>query len=216
VTYVIAEPCIGEKNGACVDVCPAACIHTTPDAPQNYIDPDVCIECEQCVLVCPVNAVFLDKELPEEWRSFIDVNAAFFRANRPVGDLRLEVARSMLEAVVDYAARANLQVGVAIVDHEGAILASGGQWALLDQAEKKAYTALMYGVATHELKPNGRPLWRDVAEINSDRVLVSPGGYPVVEGVYTLGAVGVAGAGPDQDMLCCQAALVSRLSHQGL
>ena len=57
VTYVIAEPCIGEKNGACVDVCPAGCIHTTPDAPQNYIDPAVCIECEQCVLVCPVDAL---------------------------------------------------------------------------------------------------------------------------------------------------------------
>ena len=41
MTYVITEPCIGEKNGACVDVCPAACIHTTPNAPQNYIDPEL-------------------------------------------------------------------------------------------------------------------------------------------------------------------------------
>src|SRR5205814_10579864 len=82
VTYVITEPCIGVKEGACVDVCPAACIHTTPDAPQNFIDPDVCIECEQCVLVCPVDAVFLDVEVPSEWAPFITVNAEFFTRNR--------------------------------------------------------------------------------------------------------------------------------------
>src|ERR687886_1430838 len=92
VTYVITEPCIGEKNGACVDVCPAACIHTTPDAPQNYIDPDICIECEQCVLVCPVNAIFLDREVPSEWTRYIDVNADFFRSHKAARVLDREQA----------------------------------------------------------------------------------------------------------------------------
>jgi NAD-dependent dihydropyrimidine dehydrogenase PreA subunit len=27
VTYIIAEPCIGTKDTACVDVCPVNCIH---------------------------------------------------------------------------------------------------------------------------------------------------------------------------------------------
>ena len=27
-------------------------------------DPDVCIACEQCVIVCPVNAIFLDDDVP--------------------------------------------------------------------------------------------------------------------------------------------------------
>src|SRR6185312_7349764 len=112
MTYVIAEPCIGEKNGACVDVCPAGCIHTTPDAPQNYIDPAVCIECEQCVLVCPVDAVFLDKELPSEWLRFTDVNASFFQTNKPVGTLRPEEAAHMAAAVSEYAARMGLSVSV--------------------------------------------------------------------------------------------------------
>jgi len=43
-------------------------------------------------------------------------------------------------------------------------------------------------------------------------VLFTPGGYPIVEGVDTLGAVGVAGASPQQDMLCCQAAVGARLA----
>ena len=61
VPYVITEACT--RDGACVEVCPVACIHTTPDAPQFYIDPDICIECEQCEVVCPVDAIYLDTSL---------------------------------------------------------------------------------------------------------------------------------------------------------
>ena len=54
--YVITSLCT--NDGACVEVCPVACIHTTPGAKQFYIDPDVCIDCEQCEIVCPVDAIF--------------------------------------------------------------------------------------------------------------------------------------------------------------
>ncbi len=33
LAYVIAEPCIGEKDNSCVEVCPVDCIHPTPDEP---------------------------------------------------------------------------------------------------------------------------------------------------------------------------------------
>jgi len=211
VTYVIAEPCIGEKNGACVDVCPAGCIHTTPDAPQNYIDPAVCIECEQCVLVCPVDAVFLDKELPDEWIRFADVNAAFFQANKPVGTLTADEAPGMLRAVATYASRMGLSVSVSVLDRDGVVLASVG--AAAEEAGCKAYTALMYGIATHELRPTSKPLWRQAADIDATRLLMSPGGYPVIDGVETLGAVGVAEAPLEQAMLACQAAVESRFNH---
>jgi uncharacterized protein GlcG (DUF336 family)/NAD-dependent dihydropyrimidine dehydrogenase PreA subunit len=210
LTYVIAEPCIGEKNGACVDVCPAGCIHTTPDAPQNYIDPAVCIECEQCVLVCPVNAVFLDNELPEEWVRFTDVNAEFFQTNKPVGTLGSDEAARMVEAVFAYATRAQLFVSVTVLDRDGHVLASAGHE--VEEATRRAYTALMFGVATHELKSSSKPLWRDASEIDASLVVMAPGGYPVIEGVETLGAVGVAGPAGAQAMLCCQAAIESRFA----
>jgi uncharacterized protein GlcG (DUF336 family) len=190
-------------------VCPAACIHTTPDAPQNYIDPAVCIECEQCVLVCPVNAVFLDKELPDEWTHFTEINSSFFQTNKPVGNLTDLEASRMVEAVGGYAARAGLVVAVTVLDRNGAILATHGD---AEDATRKAYTALMYGVATHELRPNSRPLWRSASEVDTSRVLLAPGGFPVIEGVETLGAVGVAGPPPDQAILCCQAAVESRFA----
>src|SRR5919201_1175965 len=140
MTYVIAEPCIGEKNGACVDVCPAGCIHTTPDAPQNYIDPDVCIECEQCVLVCPVNAVFLDRELPAEWQRFIQINAEFFTRTKAAHVFPdAEVAR-MFDAIEAFAARAGVAVAIALVDATGVTVAAtamSGAQAFGADAERK-------------------------------------------------------------------------------
>ena len=70
------------------------CIHTTPDAPQFYIDPDICIECEQCVVVCPVDAVFLDVELPAQYEAAEEENADFFRETKePVEQLSLRTRR---------------------------------------------------------------------------------------------------------------------------
>ena len=109
VTYVIAEPCIGEKNGACVDVSRRAASTPRPRRPRTT-STAAYIECEQCVLVPPVDAVFLDKELPDEWRPFEAVNAAFFQANKPLASLELAEATHMLEAVKAYAARADLAV----------------------------------------------------------------------------------------------------------
>ena len=211
MTYVIAEPCIGEKNGACVDVCPAGCIHTTPEAPQNFIDPDVCIECEQCVLVCPVNAVFLDKEIPEEWQRFIQINAEFFTRNKAAAAFSDAEIQRIFESIRRYAQRANASVAIAIVDTAGAVVAVAGDESRRSDAERKAYTALSYGLGTHELKPTSKPLWLDPALIDADRVLMAPGGLPMTERGETIGAVGVAGAGP-HDLLCAQAAF-STVAH---
>ena len=62
MSYVIAEPCIGQKDNSCVEVCPVDCIHPTPDeadyesVTQLFIDPDECIDCDACVEACPVDA----------------------------------------------------------------------------------------------------------------------------------------------------------------
>ena len=84
VAYVIAEPCIGQKDNSCVEVCPVDCIHPTPDEPdydnveQLYIDPDECIDCDACVEACPVDACFAEDQLPEEWAKYTPINAEYF------------------------------------------------------------------------------------------------------------------------------------------
>ncbi|HLZ25731.1 MAG TPA: heme-binding protein [Chloroflexota bacterium] len=215
MTYVITEPCIGTKEGSCVEVCPAGCIHTTPDAPQNFIDPDVCIECEQCLLVCPVNAIFLDTDVPTEWQDYIEINASFFRANKVQVRVTPEVADHMVQLAVAYAGRAGAAVAVVVVDAAGAALAShampGSPAGALELASKKAYTALTYQLATHELRPGRTPPWARETVVDPARVLMAAGGLPLVEHRDILAAIGVAGAPTaDVDLLCAQAGLAAR------
>ena len=75
--YVIAEPCIGVKDKACVAVCPVDCIHEGED--QLFIDPNECIDCGLCEPECPVDAIFMEDELPEKWKSFAEKNAQFYQ-----------------------------------------------------------------------------------------------------------------------------------------
>jgi|TARA_B100000029_G_C17151968_1_gene806364 NAD-dependent dihydropyrimidine dehydrogenase PreA subunit len=78
--YVIAQPCIDVKDKACVDVCPVDCIHPVDGegAEQLYIDPSECIECGACEPECPVEAIFTEEDLPEEWAHFTKINADYF------------------------------------------------------------------------------------------------------------------------------------------
>ncbi|MDZ4775051.1 MAG: ferredoxin family protein [Planctomycetota bacterium] len=88
MTYVIAEPCIGTKDAACVEVCPVDCIHPVKDSADFakfemlYINPDECIDCGACVPECPVDAIFDEAELPEKWASYKKINAEWFQKNR--------------------------------------------------------------------------------------------------------------------------------------
>jgi NAD-dependent dihydropyrimidine dehydrogenase PreA subunit len=83
--YVIAEPCIGVKDTACVDACPVDVIHPRKDEPgfvdsnQLYIFPDDCIDCGACVPVCPVSAIFAVEDLPEKWSHFVPINASWYQ-----------------------------------------------------------------------------------------------------------------------------------------
>jgi NAD-dependent dihydropyrimidine dehydrogenase PreA subunit len=78
MTYVITEPCVGVKDGACVDVCPVDCIYTTSDEKQFYIQPDECIDCAACEPVCPVAAIFAADQVPAQQKSYIEKNKTFF------------------------------------------------------------------------------------------------------------------------------------------
>src|SRR6187549_1286403 len=100
--YIITSLCT--NDGACVEVCPVACIHTTTGAPQFYIDPEVCIDCEQCEIVCPVDAIFKDIDIPAEHEGSIEINAAFFRKNKAAhGAVSFDTAWQMIHAAQDYA-----------------------------------------------------------------------------------------------------------------
>jgi ferredoxin len=73
VPYVVTEPCIGVKDKSCMTVCPVDCIYEGDD--MVYINPDECIDCGLCEPECPVTAIFVDTDVPNNWKSFIEMNA---------------------------------------------------------------------------------------------------------------------------------------------
>ncbi|MBV8085688.1 MAG: heme-binding protein [Chloroflexi bacterium] len=215
-TYVICEPCIGTKDGSCVDVCPAACIHTTPDAPQHYIDPDICIACEQCEIVCPVDAIYLDADVPPKWQEYIEINAAFFRENKVVRtSVGLEQAQAMLAAALRYARAHELDIAAAMVDQAGVPLLVEGVEAYREQAVNKAYTSALFRVGTHELGRNRNQPWLEAGlTFDASRLVTVPGALPIVDGPTLLGAIGVAGSPTAaDDVQCCRVALAILGDH---
>jgi ferredoxin len=73
MAHVVAEPCFDCKYTDCVVVCPVDCFYE--GAQMLYIHPEECIDCEACVPECPVEAIFHEDNLPEEWKEFTALNA---------------------------------------------------------------------------------------------------------------------------------------------
>ena len=73
MTHVVCQPCDNCKYTDCVVVCPVDCFYEGET--MLYIHPDECIDCEACIPECPVEAIFRDENVPEEWRNYIQINA---------------------------------------------------------------------------------------------------------------------------------------------
>ena len=71
--HVICQPCYDCKYTDCVTVCPVDCFYEGEH--MLYIHPEECIDCEACVPECPVEAIYLDTNVPVEWTSYVQLNA---------------------------------------------------------------------------------------------------------------------------------------------
>ena len=102
MTYVIALPCVDVKDRACIDECPVDCIYEGDRS--LYIHPDECVDCGACEPVCPVEAIYYDDDLPDEWQDYYKANVEFF-----------EISTSSIPAVGSPGGAA--KVGVIHKDH---------------------------------------------------------------------------------------------------
>lgn len=73
--HIVAEPCVACRHTNCVAVCPVNCFHKGPNF--LVIDPEKCIDCRMCVPECPVNAIYEEDELPEQWQEYVELNRRF-------------------------------------------------------------------------------------------------------------------------------------------
>ena len=63
-------------------VCPVECFYEGES--MLYIHPDECIDCEACIPECPVEAIFIEDNLPAEWEGFTQLNADMCNADPPL------------------------------------------------------------------------------------------------------------------------------------
>ena len=80
--HVVTQSCCADAS--CVVACPVNCIHPAPGEPgfaeaeMLYVDPAGCVDCGACEPACPVEAIFYEDDVPDEWLDYNDANAAFF------------------------------------------------------------------------------------------------------------------------------------------
>jgi len=83
MTHVVCEPCYDCKYTDCCVVCPVECFYQ--DDMMLYIDPIDCIDCEACVPECPVEAIFVEANVPAQWANWTQVNADKCAELKPAG-----------------------------------------------------------------------------------------------------------------------------------
>ena len=59
-----------------VEECPVDCIYEGER--MLYIHPDECVDCGACEPVCPVESIFYEDDVPEQFKDYTAANAEFF------------------------------------------------------------------------------------------------------------------------------------------
>ena len=72
MAYVVTQHCVDCRYTDCVTVCPVDAFHAGDR--MVYINPDTCVNCDACVPACPVEAIFSEEMLPENLRSYLQIN----------------------------------------------------------------------------------------------------------------------------------------------
>ena len=84
MTHVITGKCISEVYSACVQVCPADCMHFVGQLPAGYpsagqpmvvIDPVECIDCGACLPECPIAAILDSPSADQNAQYCAQINA---------------------------------------------------------------------------------------------------------------------------------------------
>ena len=125
-----------------------------------------------------------------------------------------EAAKKVIEASEAKAAEIGVPMVTVIVDGDGNLKAlsrmDGAALLSVDIAQDKAYTAIAFGMATHEwyeFIKNDPPLLHGI--VHTPRLVIFGGGYPIKKGDAIVGGIGVSGGHYSQDQECAEAALAA-------
>ncbi|MCL4135199.1 UNVERIFIED_CONTAM: hypothetical protein GTU68_055728 [Idotea baltica] len=72
MSLIVTEKCLQCKLEDCIEICPVDCFYSLSTF--LIINPLECIDCLLCQSECPINAIYIDNELPQEFRYFNILN----------------------------------------------------------------------------------------------------------------------------------------------
>ena len=128
--------------------------------------------------------------------------------------ITLEAAQRMIAGAEAKAREMGHPMCIAIVDSDGTLKAysrmDGAPLLSVQISQDKAYTAISFGMATHEWHEfvKDDPPLRD-GIIKTDRLIVFGGGYPISVNEQVIGGIGVSGGHYSQDMEVARAGLAA-------
>lgn len=125
-----------------------------------------------------------------------------------------EAARHAIEAAEAKAREMGVAMVIAVVDESGMLKAfsrmDGAPLLSIEIAKDKAYTAVAFGIPTHEwfnFIKDDPPLLHGITK--TPRLIVFGGGYPITENGQVVGGIGVSGGHYSHDMQVAEAGLAA-------
>jgi len=127
--------------------------------------------------------------------------------------LSLENAQVLIEGAVEHANAIGVPMCIAIVDESGNLIAfnrmDGGKILSVGLSQDKAFTAAVSRRPTSYYNENAVPgnLTNGIQSAWGGRFSTVGGGIPVEDEGTIVGAVGISGGTPEQDIECAEAAI---------
>lgn len=129
------------------------------------------------------------------------------------------IMTKLSQAAMDYAQSIGVPIVVSIVDANGVLMyfqrMSDALLISNDIAQAKAYTAVAFKAATHEIHPSAQPdgdLFNIESMVNR-KICTFGGGYPIIMNGKMIGGLGISGGTVAQDMDIASHALQSLLTQ---
>ena len=128
--------------------------------------------------------------------------------------ISMEAAQSIVTAAIQKALEIGVPMVIAVCDADGTLKAfarmDGAALLSVRIAQQKAWTAISFGMATHEWHDfikDDPPLLHGI--VHQEDLIVFGGGYPIKEGDEIIGGIGVSGGHYTQDQEVAEAALAT-------
>ncbi|MGB9628331.1 MAG: GlcG/HbpS family heme-binding protein [Thermodesulfobacteriota bacterium] len=125
--------------------------------------------------------------------------------------MNLEMAKKLLQTGIKVAEKKGICCSIAIVDENGWLVAlhrmDGAPIPTAEIARDKAWTAAVFRRPSSEISVFGNPKAPGFGfntQNWNDRLTTIPGGMPIWEGSHLMGAIGICGGSPIEDVILCQ------------